>query len=141
MGITADDTELLRRFEAGELGASEFPHERHIRVAWLLARRDAREVAFERLASGIRGIVARAGRAGAFHLTMTRAWFELIAGIDDLDAHPELLDRGLLRRYYSAEMLAAGRERWVEPDLQPLALAQSSPCARSQPSSVPNTGA
>lgn len=54
---------------------------------------------------------------------MTRAWFELIAQAESLDAHPELFDRGLLGGYYSAERIAAGRHEWLEPDLAPLVLA------------------
>jgi hypothetical protein len=116
------DEELLRRFEGGELAADEFPHECHVRVAWLLSRCDEPAVAFERLADGIRAIARGAGRPQRFHLTVTRAWFELIAAVDDLEAHPELLDRGLLGRYYSDGALNAGRERWVEPDRNPLVL-------------------
>ena len=53
---------------------------------------------------------------------MTRAWFELVSQAESLDAHPELLDRTLLARYYSRERLEAGRHEWLEPDLQPLVL-------------------
>jgi hypothetical protein len=54
---------------------------------------------------------------------MTRAWFELAAQAGSLDAHPELLDRSLLLRYYSPGRLEAGRHVWLEPDLAPLRLA------------------
>jgi flavin reductase (DIM6/NTAB) family NADH-FMN oxidoreductase RutF len=120
MGMT--DEELLRRFELGTLDGRDFPHERHVRVAWLLLREYGREAAFARLVAGIRGVARRAGRPEAFHLTITRAWFELVAAAPVLDAHPELLDRSLLGRYYSPGALASGRERWVEPDLRPLRL-------------------
>jgi len=122
----ADDAELLSRFENGTLEPAEFPHAAHVRVAWLLARRDGRGQAYRTLVAGIRRIAERAGRPGAFHETITRAWFELIAPLDDLSAHPELLDTGLLSRYYSSDALAAGRERWIEPDLQPLVLPAAS---------------
>jgi hypothetical protein len=90
------DEELLGAFDRGELGAADFPHERHIRVAWLLAREPD---GLERLTAGIRGIAERAGV-------------------------PEgtLLDRSLLERYYSPAVLESGRDRWVEPDLRPLVL-------------------
>jgi hypothetical protein len=114
---------LLDDFEAGRINGSEFPHERHLRVAWGLSRRYTRDEAFARLAQGIRGIAARAGVPGKYHETMTRAWFELAAQAESLDAHPELLDRSLLSRYYSAERLEAGRHEWLEPDLSPLLLA------------------
>jgi hypothetical protein len=114
---------LLDDFEAGRILGSEFPHERHLRVAWSLSRRYPHEEAFALLAEGIRGIAARAGVPGKYHETMTRAWFELAAQAETLDEHPELLDRSLLGRYYSPERLEAGRHEWLEPDLRPLVLA------------------
>lgn len=114
---------MLDDFEAGRIPGSEFPHERHLRVAWGLSRRYSREEAYGKLADGIRGIAARAGVPGKYHETMTRAWFELAAQAESLAAHPELLDRSLLLRYYSPERLEAGRHQWLEPDLGPLVLA------------------
>src|SRR5438067_12509464 len=118
MGMT--DDELLAAFEAGAIAGAEFPHERHVRVTRMLVQRYEPDDAFRRLAAGIRGIANRAGRPDVYHETITRAWFELIAGADSLAAHPELFDKGLLGRYYSAATLATGRRRWVEPDLRPL---------------------
>jgi hypothetical protein len=114
---------LLADFEAGRIPGSAFPHERHVQVAWGLSRRYPREEAFARLAEGIRGIAERAGAPGKYHETMTRAWFELVAQAETLDAHPELLDRSLLARYYSPDRLDAGRNEWLEPDIEPLLLA------------------
>jgi len=113
---------LLADFEAGRIAGSAFPHERHVQVAWDLSRRYPHEEAFARLAEGIRGIAARAGVPGKYHETMTRAWFELVAQAETLDAHPELLDRSLLARYYSPDRLDAGRNEWLEPDIEPLLL-------------------
>jgi hypothetical protein len=98
------------------------PHEHHLRVAWGLSRRYPHEDAYARLASGIRRIAAYAGVPGKYHETMTRAWFDLAAQAESLDAHPELFDRSLLARYYSPDRLEAGRHEWLEPDLQPLVL-------------------
>ncbi len=117
------DEQLVDAFEAGQLRASEFPHAAHVRVAWGLAQRYHRAEAYRRLTAGIQSIATRAGRPAAYHETITRAWFELIASAEDLDAHPELFDKRLLSRYYSTEAIATGRERWVEPDLGPLRLA------------------
>jgi hypothetical protein len=115
---------LLDDFEAGRIDGREFPHERHVRVAWALSRRYAHDDAYARLATGIRGIAARAGVPGKYHETMTRAWFELVAQAETLEAHPELLDRSLLARYYSPERLEAGRHEWLLPDRRPLALTR-----------------
>jgi hypothetical protein len=116
------DDMLVAAFEAGQIDGREFPHERHVRVAWALARRHPRDEALRRLTDGLRRIAERAGRPDAYHETITRAWLELVAGVDDLGGHPELFDKALLGRYYSPAALAAGRDRWVEPDLQPLCL-------------------
>jgi hypothetical protein len=113
---------LLSAFEAGEIAGADFPHERHVQVTWALVQRYPRDEALRRLVDGIRDIAARAGRAGAYHETITRAWFELISGAESLDRYPELFDKGLLGRYYTPARLAEGRERWLDPDLHPLAL-------------------
>ncbi|HXU34445.1 MAG TPA: hypothetical protein VN851_28045, partial [Thermoanaerobaculia bacterium] len=67
-----------------------------------------------------------------YHETLTRAWVELIAdgahrfpassSFEFLEACPELLDRSILNRYYSPELLASDRARktWVEPDRLPI---------------------
>jgi hypothetical protein len=122
---------LLNDFEAGRIPGSEFPHERHVRVAWSLSRRYPHDEALRRMAEGIRGIAARAGIPGKYHETITRAWFELVAQAESLDAYPELLDSSLLARYYSPERLAAGRHEWLEPDLRPLVLAQATDRSRA----------
>ncbi len=121
-----NDDQLLDDFEQGRLSGADFPHERHLRVAWLLAQRYDRKGGLTRMRSGIRSIAARAGVPDKYHETITRAWFELVAQAEDLELHPELLDRGLLGRYYSPERLAQGREVWVAPDLGPLRLPSSS---------------
>jgi|SRR5579872_2791551 len=118
MGMT--DDELLAAFESGALDGADFPHERHVRVTWALLQRHEPDEAFRRLTAGIRDIARRAGRPEAYHETITRAWFELIAGAGDLASHPELFDKSLLGRYYSPAALADGRSSWVEPDLRPL---------------------
>lgn len=117
-----DFDKLVSAFQAGEIAGSDFPHQRHVQVTWGLAQRYPRDEALRRLIAGIRGIAARAGRAGAYHETITRAWFELISGAEDLDRYPELFDKSLLARYYTPARLAEGRERWLEPDLHPLRL-------------------
>jgi flavin reductase len=117
-----DFDQLLAAFQAGEIAGADFPHERHVQVTWGLAQRYPRDVALRLLTDGIRGIAARAGRAAAYHETITRAWFELISGAKDLERYPELFDKSVLGRYYTPARLALGRERWLEPDLHPLTL-------------------
>lgn len=121
------DDDLVTAFEQGGVDGADFPHERHVRVCWGLAQRYERGEALRRLIAGISAMAARAGRPEAYHETITRAWFELIAGAEDLGHSPELFDKTLLGRYYSPARLAAGRERWLEPDLHPLRLPAPAP--------------
>ena len=113
---------LVDSFEAGAIDNTDFPHRRHVQVAWLLAKRYGREDGLQRMSAGIRAIAGRAGRPEAYHETITRAWFELVADAADLHAVPELFDKTLLDRYYSRERLSEGRAVWLEPDLHPLSL-------------------
>jgi hypothetical protein len=115
---TSDD--LVDAFQAGAIKGSEFRHEHHVRVAWGLARRYGREAGLGRMIAGIREMGARAGHPEAYHHTITRAWFELIADAEDLAEGSILFDRKLLSGYYTPERLSEGRECWVEPDLRPL---------------------
>ncbi|MFC4043415.1 hypothetical protein ACFO1B_33700 [Dactylosporangium siamense] len=72
-----------------------------------------------------------AGVPQRYHVTISRAWVELVAchteaGEDDFDAFlarcPDLLDKRLLTRFYRSTTLAsvAARNGWVEPDLHPI---------------------
>lgn len=117
-----DDDRLVDAFLGGRLDGASFPHASHIRVCWALSRRYSADEAYSLLVAGIRDIARRAGRPDAYHETITRAWFELVASAERLDLWPELFDKTLLGRYYSPARLAAGRAEWLEPDLHPLRL-------------------
>jgi flavin reductase (DIM6/NTAB) family NADH-FMN oxidoreductase RutF len=117
-----NQSELMTAFESGTIESADFPHAHHVHVAWGLAQKYGAQEGLQRLVSGIRQIATRAGRPEAFHLTITKAWFELIATVDDLHSAPELLNQTILSRYYSPARLAEGRDRWLEPDLHPLTL-------------------
>ncbi|MET8625947.1 hypothetical protein ABZW30_19705 [Kitasatospora sp. NPDC004669] len=118
--------ELLRDVMAD---AERFGHRQHVRLTWLAVRRHGATAALDLVGEGIRRTATKAGAPQKFHVTMTRAWVELVAhhaeGAADFEEfaarHPELLDRNLLSRHYRAETLADERARtaWVEPDLAP----------------------
>lgn len=111
--------------------AADFHHRDHVRLAWLYAR-DWPEDDGRRCADTIRRYATHHGAPGKYHHTMTLAWFRVVAGLRSrepeaefdafLEAHPELLDRELLARYYSADRLRSEQARagWLEPDLAPL---------------------
>jgi hypothetical protein len=140
-----NQSELLTAFEAGTIESADFSHAHHVHVAWGLAHHYGTDDGLQRMISGVRQIATRAGRPDAFHLTITKAWFELIATVDDLRCAPELLDKTILSRYYSPGRLAEGRDRWVEPPVEPARQEQRSsraypttPATSDQSSNAPS---
>jgi len=126
------DGEFLAAFERGEQPGGAFRHRDHVRLAWILLRRDGAALGEERVAEGIRRFAAAQGAQSFYHETLTRAWVRLVAAAlaatpdagfaDFLAAHPELADKSLLFRFYSPEALStpAARAAWVDPDLAAL---------------------
>jgi hypothetical protein len=115
------------------LGPSgEFGHREHIRLAWRELREHDQDVALGRIETAIRHVAAAHGAPDKYHRTITEAWVVLVAhhlgeapvlGFDEfVERYPGLLDRGLLGRHFSRELLAAppAREGSVAPDLRPL---------------------
>lgn len=123
-----DDAELLSQFEAGTLRA--FPHESHVRVVYLLIRRDGPDAALQAMSAGILAMARARGLTRLFHVTRTTAWTRIVAAagadadgdsLEFLAAHPELGRRDLLDDYYSPGRLDTDEARttFVEPDLKP----------------------
>ncbi len=127
------DEELIARFEAGRLDG--LPHADHLRLGLLYLARDDRAEAVRRLADGLLLFATMKRHPEKFHVTMTRAWLELLDAAratqpgsspsDVIAAWPGLLDPKALRQFYSAERLDGDEARtsWVEPDLAPLGVA------------------
>ena len=121
----------LARFLAGEVAAGEFTHREHLRMAVLVLGRHEFTEAACLYARALRRIGARAGAPEAFNTTITLAFLSLIAarvaasGATDVDtllrAHPELLDRRLLSRWYRPEQLTSplARRTFLLPDPAP----------------------
>ena len=127
------DEDFLRAFEDLSFPVNQFHHREHIRVAWLYLRSSDATRAAERMSAGIRRFANHHGATQKYHHTQTLAWMRLVAValvetpegynfMQFLSDHPELADKSLLAKYYSAELLQTNgaREGWVEPDLQPL---------------------
>ncbi|MFD4659040.1 hypothetical protein ACFWP2_25805 [Kitasatospora sp. NPDC058444] len=121
--------ELLREVMAD---AERFGHRQHVRLTWLAVRRHGATAALDLIGEGILRTATKAGAPQKFHVTMTRAWVELVALHAHDDAtdtdferfaarHPDLLDKDLLSRHYRPQTLASEQARtaWVEPDLAP----------------------
>lgn len=130
-----DDDAFLAAVSAGERPGGRFDHLDHLRLAWIVVRRDGPTRGEHHVAHLLRHLATSQGAAARYHETMTRAWVRLVAAAlrhepDDvgfealLAARPELTQRSLLERHFSAELLATPRARasWVEPDRTPLPL-------------------
>jgi hypothetical protein len=119
----------LERFARGEVDPGNFPHREHVRMAFeMLRRHDFAETVLH-YSRALRAMSARAGNPRAFHQTVTIAFLSLIAermqesgGAADFDAlvraHPELLDKAALTRWYRPERLAseAARHTFLLPE-------------------------
>ncbi len=121
------DDELVGGFEAGTL--AEFHHADHVRLTIVYLSRHGRAEALRKLSDGLRLFATRKGHPEKFHVTLTRAWVDLIdsartAHPASADAAalvrscPELLDRNTLHRFYTPELLTSDEARtgWVAPD-------------------------
>jgi hypothetical protein len=124
------DDELAAGFEAGTLDS--LPHADHVRVGLLYLERYGYDEALRRLADGLLLFATIKGHPEKFHVTMTRAWLDLLEAArqrhpggtpaEIVAASPELLNPKALDRCYSPGRLdtETARTSWVEPDLAPL---------------------
>ncbi|GAA2365460.1 hypothetical protein [Dactylosporangium salmoneum] len=117
-------------------GAPRFGHREHVHLTWLAIGRVGLEAAIPLVSEGIQRTARYAGVPQKYHVTMSRAWVELIAAHPsepDIDVflarNPDLLDKRLLLRFYRSSTLAsdAARTGWVEPDLRPFRSAAHPP--------------
>jgi hemerythrin len=109
-----------------------FSHREHLELVWGYLRiYEARE-AHRAVASAITHVASAHRAPDKYHETITRCWVHLVAlhcaesdakSFDQFIADsPGLLDRHLLDRHYSPELLssAEARTRWAQPDLRQL---------------------
>ena len=124
------EDELVNAFEAGSLSA--FPHAEHVRLTIVYLMRHGQDETIRKMCDGLMRFATAKGQPDKFHVTMTRAWVDLIESarrfhpeIDTPGALvarcPQLLERDALLRFYSRERLnsAEARARWVPPDRAP----------------------
>jgi hypothetical protein len=111
--------------------AGRFGHRQHVELTWRAVRQCGMPDAIDLICQGIQRTARYAGAPQKYHVTISRAWVELVAhhvahdGSDDFEAfatrNPLLLDKRLLTRFYRSTTLVDLRARtsWVEPDLAP----------------------
>jgi hypothetical protein len=109
-----------------------FGHREHLELTWNYLGMYEIGVAHQTVARAIRHVANLHGLPDRYHETITRSWVHLVAihrqagkarSFDEFIAHnPGLLDRHLLERHYSRELIASSeaRTRWVEPDVRQL---------------------
>jgi len=139
--LALDDDAFIATFEQGGFGGDPFPHEAHLRMAWLYVTRFGAAAAVDRAAEGIRVQAKSKGQASLYHDTMTHAWVYLVAeagarspsvGFTEfLTRNPQLRDRTLLLEYYSPDVLSSAEARmgWIASDLAPIPGAPESSVA------------
>ena len=115
------DCPELERFVRGEIAAAGFAHREHVRMAFeMLQRHDFAETVLH-FSRALRTMAQRAGKPQAFHQTVTIAFLSLIAErleagrwgdfADFVRDNPDLLEKGLLARWYRPERLASAPAR------------------------------
>ena len=122
------DSDFLAAFESCTLDATSFGHAAHVRAGYLLLRSGDFEQALGRMRLGLQRLTAALGKPDRYHETITVAYLSLIQerlvergdGGDwqgFAEANPDLLDRDLLLRFYSAEQLHSplARKTFVLP--------------------------
>ncbi|HEY5800220.1 MAG TPA: hypothetical protein VIT92_08360 [Burkholderiaceae bacterium] len=115
------DHEFLAAFQDCTLPAGSFTHAAHVRAAYCFLRTQPFLEACIAMRDGLRNYAASLGKSMLYHETVTVAFMAIVAdrmarspaldwsGL--LAAYPELSDRGLLDRYYDAELLATEQAR------------------------------
>jgi hypothetical protein len=118
----------LARFMRGEFDPKAFPHRDHVRMGFEMLRRHSFvEVAFH-YSQALRVMAEKAGKAHAFHQTVTLAFLSLIAErletgeFTDFETfertNTDLIDKSVLGRWYRSERLEVdvARRTFVLPE-------------------------
>lgn len=124
------DADFVTAFMDGSLPNARFHHRDHLRLVWLLIRREGAEQAMEATTGGIRRFATRHGQAEKYHETMTRFWVRVVGHMMGarpditefgafLAAFPMLLEKDLPYRHWRRETMGSAEARagWVEPDV------------------------
>ncbi len=128
------DDAFLAAVERGAPPGGAFTHRDHVRLAWLVVRREASlDDATRRVRAAIEAVAAHEGHPNRYHETITRFGVRLVdhavrtrPELDDFDgfadAFPVVLDSSAIFRHWRRETVlgATARAAWVEPDLTPL---------------------
>jgi hypothetical protein len=119
----------VEQFARGEFDASAFSHREHVRMGFEMLRRYSFPEAALRYSEALQSMTRRIGKPQVFHQTVTIAFLALIGeglttgDYPDFDcfaaAHPELMQKSAIARWYRPERLAqdVARRTFVLPNL------------------------
>ncbi len=127
----------IRAFESQRIAPEAWDHRAHLTIAYLYLRAHGLGEATLRMRRGIKALNEAHGTPEAidrgYHETLTVAWLRVLDAMmrahgagegpqEFLDAQPYLLNRLLLRLFYSRDriMSAEAKRGFVEPDLAAL---------------------
>jgi hypothetical protein len=124
---------LVDRLERCLLGKEEFHHRDHLAVAVVYLYVSDLETAMDRMRASLKRFAAHHGVTGLYHETLTRFWLLQVEQRLDRSVclrdsvrsiQGQFNDKNLAFDYYSRERIDSqeGREKWIEPDLKPLAV-------------------
>jgi len=124
---------LVDRLERCLLGKEEFHHRDHLTVAVVYLYASDLETAMDRMRASLKRFAAHHGVNGLYHETLTRFWLlQVDQRLDRSEClnrsvramQEKLNDKNLVFDYYSRERIESkeAREKWIEPDLKPLAV-------------------
>ncbi|MGC4042485.1 MAG: hypothetical protein QM758_01630 [Armatimonas sp.] len=124
------DNEFLEAFEATTLPRQLWTHAAHVRMGYLMFQKYGSTEAPTHISTGIRRYNEAKGNPTGYHETITAAFCRLIASRFDSAStwdlfqatHPDLLQPGVLERYYTRELLFSPEARagFVDPNVEPL---------------------
>lgn len=135
------DVEFLASFERCTLPTVQWTHRAHVRVAYLYASRLDLSWALEQMRASVKRYNKATNTPEAinrgYHETITQAFVRLVfvaneqtgphrSSSDFCDAHPELLNKFALAKFYTRERLMtwAAKAQFVSPDIAPLPLTR-----------------
>lgn len=124
---------LVDRLERCLLGKEEFHHRDHLAVAVAYLYSADIETSMDRMRASLKRFAAHHGVSGLYHETLTRFWLlqvqkrlnrRLCLRDSVRSIQEQVSDKNLALEYYSRERIDSqeAREKWIEPDLRPLAV-------------------
>lgn len=130
--------QFLQQFEDGTLDLALFHHEEHVRLGFICLERFGFWAGTDRIRTGINELATAAGHPDKYHETVTAAYMAIInerrhqqpenaTWQEFITANSDLLEDGLLKKYYPESVLtsALAKDVFVLPQTavarQPLA--------------------